>query len=109
MRFLLSARSYFVAGAAAVASDVHNSALRIPQFSVTSNTWNPRNAGRVLTYEHLLRRIWRLEVDTDPHPMRSASATECPRGRRWNGRGAPLTGLRFGNEQPPGNVPTVQA
>ncbi len=28
------------------------------------------NAGRVLTYEHLLRRVWRLEGDADLHPMR---------------------------------------
>lgn len=37
-------RSYFVAGAAAAASDIHTNALRILQFSVTSNTWNLRNA-----------------------------------------------------------------
>ena len=30
------------------------------------------NAGRVLTYEHLLRRIWRLEADADVRPMRTA-------------------------------------
>ena len=29
------------------------------------------NAGRVLTYEHLLRRVWRLEPDADLRPMRS--------------------------------------
>ena len=29
------------------------------------------NAGRVLTYEHLLRRVWRLEGDADLRPMRS--------------------------------------
>ena len=28
------------------------------------------NAGRVLTYEHLLRRVWRLEGDTDLRSMR---------------------------------------
>ena len=28
--------------------------------------------GRVLTYEHLLRRIWRLEADADIRPMRTA-------------------------------------
>lgn len=27
------------------------------------------NAGRVLTYEHLLRRVWRLEADADLRPM----------------------------------------
>jgi len=30
------------------------------------------NAGRVLTYEHLLRRVWRLEGDADVRPMRTA-------------------------------------
>ncbi len=29
------------------------------------------NGGRVLTYEHLLRRVWRLEPDADLRPMRS--------------------------------------
>ena len=30
------------------------------------------NAGQVLTYEHLLRRVWRLEGDADVRPMRTA-------------------------------------
>ena len=30
------------------------------------------NAGRVLTYEHLLRRVWRLQADADLRPMRTA-------------------------------------
>ena len=30
------------------------------------------NAGRVLTYEHLLRRVWRLQADADVRPMRTA-------------------------------------
>ena len=30
------------------------------------------NAGRVLTYEHLLRRVWGLEGDADVRPMRTA-------------------------------------
>ena len=29
------------------------------------------NAGRVVTYEHLLRRVWRLEADADLRPMRT--------------------------------------
>ena len=29
------------------------------------------NAGRVLTYEHLLRRVWKLEADADLRPMRT--------------------------------------
>ena len=67
------------------------------------------NAGRVLTYEHLLRRVWRLKPDADLRPMRSvirrlrrklgetpktpptsspssASATGCPRWRRGRGK-----------------------
>ena len=30
------------------------------------------NAGRVVTYEHLLRRVWRLQADADLRPMRTA-------------------------------------
>ena len=30
------------------------------------------NAGRVLTYEHLLRRVWGLDADADVRPMRTA-------------------------------------
>ena len=30
------------------------------------------NAGRVLTYEHLLRRVWGAEADADVRPMRTA-------------------------------------
>ena len=30
------------------------------------------NAGQVVTYEHLLRRVWRLEGDADVRPMRTA-------------------------------------
>ena len=29
------------------------------------------NAGRVLTYEHLLRRVWRRDADADVRPMRT--------------------------------------
>ena len=29
------------------------------------------NAGRVVTYEHLLRRVWRLEPDADLRPLRT--------------------------------------
>ena len=31
------------------------------------------NAGRVLTYEHLLRRVWGLDADADFRPMRTAA------------------------------------
>lgn len=30
------------------------------------------NAGRVLTYEHLLRRVWGTDGDADVRPMRTA-------------------------------------
>ena len=30
------------------------------------------NAGQVVTYEHLLRRVWRLEGDADIRSMRTA-------------------------------------
>ena len=33
------------------------------------------NGGRVLTYEHLLRRVWRREADADVRPMRTAVAS----------------------------------
>ena len=33
------------------------------------------NAGRVLTYEHLLRRVWGLNADADVRPMRTAIST----------------------------------
>ena len=33
------------------------------------------NAGRVLTYEHLLRRVWGSDGDADMRPMRTAIAT----------------------------------
>ena len=78
------------------------------------------HAGRVLTYEHLLRRVWRLDpdIDTDLRPMRtaisslrrklgatpttpptsspnSASATACRKERRQNSRSRrPSAGLR---------------
>ena len=43
------------------------------------------NAGRVLTYEHLLRRVWRLEGDADlaSHALRDpATAPQAGRRRR---------------------------
>ena len=47
------------------------------------------NAGRVLTYEHLLRRVWRLEPDADLRSMRTAmSSLRCKLGD--DGRGANL-------------------
>ena len=37
------------------------------------------NAGRVLTYEHLLKRVWGVEPDADVCPMRTVISTLCRR------------------------------
>ena len=63
------------------------------------------NAGRVLTYEHLLRRVWRLEPDADLRPMRSV----IRRLRRKLGEGAEnpsyiFTELRVGYRMPKGDT-----
>ena len=63
------------------------------------------NAGRVLTYEHLLRRVWRLEGDADLRPMRSA----INRLRRKLGENAEdptyiFTELRVGYRMPKGET-----
>ena len=64
------------------------------------------NAGRVLTYEHLLRRVWRLEVDADLRPMRTAISSL----RRKLGDDAEdptyiFTDLRVGYRMPKGETP----
>ena len=64
------------------------------------------NAGRVLTYEHLLRRVWRLEVDADLRPMRTAISSL----RRKLGNDAEdptyiFTELRVGYRMPKGETP----
>ncbi len=61
------------------------------------------HAGRVLTYEHLLRRVWRLEPDADLRPMR----TVIRRLRRKLGGDAEdptyiFTELRVGYRMPKG-------
>ena len=61
------------------------------------------HAGRVLTYEHLLRRVWRLEPDADLRPMRSV----IRRLRRKLGENAEdptyiFTELRVGYRMPKG-------
>ena len=63
------------------------------------------NAGRVLTYEHLLRRVWRLEGDADLRPMRSV----INRLRRKLGENAEdptyiFTELRVGYRMPKGET-----
>ena len=73
------------------------------------------NAGRVLTYQTLLRRVWGLDAGADVRPMRttissirrklgdnsetpptsspiSASATACPRGKNLE---RPVEALNF--------------
>ena len=67
------------------------------------------NAGRVLTYEHLLRRVWRLEPDADLRPMRSV----IRRLRRKLGENAEdptyiFTELRVGYRMPRGRVERVR-
>ena len=64
------------------------------------------NAGRVLTYEHLLRRVWRLEPDADLRPMRTAITSL----RRRLGDDAKdptyiFTELRVGYRMPKGETP----
>ena len=64
------------------------------------------NAGRVLTYEHLLRRIWRLEANADVRPMRTAISSL----RRKLGDDAEnptyiFTQLRVGYRMPKGETP----
>ena len=64
------------------------------------------NAGRVLTYEHLLRRVWRLEVDADLRPIRTAISSL----RRKLGDDAEdptyiFTELRVGYRMPKGETP----
>ena len=63
------------------------------------------HAGRVLTYEHLLRRVWRLEPDADLRPMRSV----IRRLRRKLGDAAEdptyiFTELRVGYQMPKGEA-----
>ena len=64
------------------------------------------NAGRVLTYETLLRRVWGLEADADLRPMRTVISSI----RRKLGDGAEdskyvLTELRVGYRMPKGEKP----
>ena len=64
------------------------------------------NAGRVVTYEHLLRRVWRLDGDADVRPMRTAISSL----RRKLGDDAEnptyiFTELRIGYRMPKGDGP----
>ena len=68
------------------------------------------NAGRVLTYRHLLRRVWGLDADADIRPMRTAISSL----RRKLGDNAEdptyiFTELRVGYRMPKANTPELPA
>ena len=63
------------------------------------------NAGRVLTYEHLLRRVWRLEGDADVRPMRTAvSSLRRKLGDNAENPTYVFTELRVGYRMPRGET-----
>ena len=63
------------------------------------------NAGRVLTYEHLLRRVWRLEGDADVRPMRTAiSSLRRKLGDNAENPTYIFTKLRVGYRMPKGET-----
>ena len=64
------------------------------------------NAGRVLTYEHLLRRVWGSDGDADVRPMRTAISTI--RGKLRDDADNPtyiFTKLRVGYSMPKADTP----
>ena len=64
------------------------------------------NAGRVLTYEHLLRRVWGSDGDADVRPMRTAISTI--RGKLRDDASNPtyiFTKLRVGYSMPKADTP----
>ena len=68
------------------------------------------NAGRVLTYEHLLRRVWRLDTDADVRPMRTVVSSL----RRKLGDDAEnptyiFTELRVGYRMPKAETPAAES
>ena len=63
------------------------------------------NAGRVLTYEHLLRRVWGTDGDADVRPMRtSISAIRHKLGDDADNPTYIFTELRVGYRMPMGEV-----
>ena len=63
------------------------------------------NAGRVLTYEHLLRRVWRLEADADLRPMRTViRSLRRKLGDDFKDPTYIFTQLRVGYRMPRGGV-----
>ena len=64
------------------------------------------NAGRVLTYEHLLRRVWRSDGDGDIRPMRTAiSAIRRKLGDDADNPTYIFTKLRVGYSMPKADMP----
>ncbi|MYD35540.1 MAG: response regulator [Dehalococcoidia bacterium] len=64
------------------------------------------NAGRVLTYEHLLRRVWGTSGDADVRPMRTAiSAIRSKLGDDADNPTYILTKLRVGYSMPKADMP----
>ena len=64
------------------------------------------NAGQVLTYEHLLRRVWRIEGDADLRPMRTAiSSLRRKLGDDAENPSYIFTQLRAGYRMPVGATP----
>ena len=64
------------------------------------------NAGRVLTYEHLLRRVWGSDGEADVRPMRTAIS--AIRGKLRDDAGNPtyiFTKLRVGYSMPKADMP----
>ncbi len=63
------------------------------------------NAGRVLAYEHLLRRVWGLEADADVRPMRTAiSSIRRKLGDDAENPAYIFTELRVGYRMPKGEA-----
>ena len=64
------------------------------------------NAGRVLTYEHLLSRVWGLDADADLRPMRTViSGLRRKLGDNAEPPACILTELRVGYRMPQGEGP----
>ncbi len=63
------------------------------------------NAGRVLIYEHLLRRVWRVQADADLSPMRTAiSSLRRKLGDHGRDPTHIFTELRVGYRMPRGEA-----
>ena len=63
------------------------------------------NAGRELTYEHLLRRVWGLEADADVRPMRTAiGSLRRKLGDAAENPAYTITELRVGYRMPKGEA-----